>query len=543
MMSEAQTSEASNETEPLSALRILDQNSKSSKGFDFKKLGITKKLTFSLVSAVCGSAFQFGYNTGVINAPGALIKSFINETNFNRSGEYMAESTIDLIQSLIVTAFAVGGCFGGLSNGIVSDRLGRKKSLLYNNILAIVAALLMGLSKVCGSYEMIIIGRFIIGLNAGLNSGLCPTYITELSPVSIRGSVGTLFQLGAVFTIFLSQVFGLPEIFLSETLWPLLLAFTGFFAIFQLATLPFCPESPRFLLIKQNRKDAAEEALMALRNKTDVSEEIEIMENEARLEASLPKFNILQLFTDKTLLFPTIIAIVLHLSQQFSGINAVFYYSVDILTASGVQNATYATPFVGLILVFTTIISIPLMEVKGRRFLHLLGLCGMLVFSIIMTIATVLKSRVDWIKYLNLVAMMCYIFFFAIGPGSIPWMIVGEFFTQAPRSAAVSLAVLVNWTANVIIGLSFLPLLNYVTKDWTFLLFSVLLLFFCVFTYMFLPETKGKTPEEMAIYFKNNLFAFKKPRSVGNANDNKQQKDSESTLVADDPKEGYSTDF
>lgn len=84
---------------------------------------------------------------------------------------------------------------------------------------------------------------------------------------------------------------------------------------------------------------------------------------------------------------------------------------------SGVDNAEYVTPFVGLILVITTIISIPLMEIAGRRFLHLFGLSGMFVFSIVMTVAMVLKSQYDWMKYINVVGMMVYIFFFAIGPG------------------------------------------------------------------------------------------------------------------------------
>jgi hypothetical protein len=118
----------------------------------------------------------------------------------------------------------------------------------------------------------------------------------------------------------------------------------------------------------------------------------------------------------KGLLFPTAVAIVLHLSQQLSGINAVFYYSETILRDAGVANAQYTTPFIGLILVGATLISLPLMELKGRRFLHLLGLAGMFAFSLVMTAATVLKY--EWIKYLNVVGMMCYIFFFAIGPGS-----------------------------------------------------------------------------------------------------------------------------
>ena len=106
----------------------------------------------------------------------------------------MAPTTVDSLWAFTVAIFAVGGCLGGISNGYFADKYGRKNSLLFNNLLAVVAALLMGLSKVCGSYEMIIIGRFIIGLNCGLNSGLCPMYITEIAPVAIRGSVGTLFQ-------------------------------------------------------------------------------------------------------------------------------------------------------------------------------------------------------------------------------------------------------------------------------------------------------------------------------------------------------------
>ena len=224
-------------------------------------------------------------------------------------------------------------------------------------------------------------------------------------------------RLGAVSTIFLSQILGLPELLLTESLWPLLLGFTGIFAVFQLATLPFCPESPRFLLIKRGQKEEAEKALIILRNNREVSNEIDEMTNEANLEKSIETFKFFNLFTTKALLLPTVISIVLHLSQQFSGINAVFYYSTDILRDSGISSPEYATPFVGLVLVLTTIVSIPLMEFMGRRFLHLLGLSGMFVFSILMTIATVLKEDNNWIKYVNLISMYLYIMFFAIGPG------------------------------------------------------------------------------------------------------------------------------
>ena len=283
-------------------------------------------------------------------------------------------------------------------------------------------------------------------------------YITELAPIKIRGSIGTLFQLGVTFSIMLSQILGLPDIFGTENLWPLLLGLTALFSIFQLITLPFCPESPRFLLIKKGLNDEAKQVLTKLRATSDVKQEIDDMINEANQEKTIKKFSILQLFKTRALLIPTIISIVLHLSQQLSGINAVFYYSNDILENNGIKNSQYATPFIGLIMVIMTLVSIPLMEKRGRRFLHLLGLGGMLVFSILMTISFVLKEKYESLKYLSIVSMMLYIVFFAIGPGSIPWMIVGELFSQGPRSAAVSLAVLVNWSANVAVGQGFPPL-------------------------------------------------------------------------------------
>ncbi len=234
---------------------------------------------------------------------------------------------------------------------------------------------------------------------------------------------------------------------------------TGIFSVFQLATLPFCPESPRYLLIKKNRVSEAEHALRLLRGSQDIKQEIDDMSKEAELEKNQTSFNILQLFTSRALLFPTIISIVLHLSQQLSGINACFYYSAQILKKSGLgDSSVYATPFIGLIMVLMTLVSIPLMEKSGRRFLHLLGLGGMFFFSILMTIAFVVQPKIEGFKYLSVVAMMLYIVFFAIGPGSIPWLIVAELFSQAPRSAAVSLAVLVNWSANVAVGQGFPPL-------------------------------------------------------------------------------------
>ena len=135
-----------------------------------------------------------------------------------------------------------------------------------------------------------------------------------------------------------------------------------------------------------------------------------------------------------------------------------FYYSNDILKKSGVERSEYVTPLIGLVMVVMTLVSLLLMEKAGRRFLHLIGLSGMFVFSILMTVAFVLQPKYEGLRYLSIVSMLLYIVFFAVGPGSIPWMIVAELFTQFARPSAVSVAVLVNWSANVVVSQAF-PLL------------------------------------------------------------------------------------
>ena len=146
---------------------------------------------------------------------------------------------------------------GGSMVGFISSWLGRKGGLLLNNILVVIAALLMGLSKMTGSFQMLIAGRLIIGINSGLNAGLAPMYLSEIAPVSMRGAVGTVYQLIITISILLSQILGMSNVLGTETGWPLLLALTIVPAIFQVLTLPFCPESPKFLLLDKDDEMAA----------------------------------------------------------------------------------------------------------------------------------------------------------------------------------------------------------------------------------------------------------------------------------------------
>ncbi|XP_034456928.1 solute carrier family 2, facilitated glucose transporter member 3a [Hippoglossus hippoglossus] len=459
---------------------------------------VTGYLLFSLTTAVIGS-LQFGYNTGVINAPEQKLRSFFNNTWVERYGEPISPGVCTIVWSVSVAIFSVGGMVGSFSVGVMANRFGRRRSMFLVNSLAVIGGLLMGFSTICSSYEMVIAGRLVIGLFCGLFTGLTPMYVGEVSPTPLRGAFGTLHQLGVVVGILIAQIFGLEALLGSDKLWPLLLALTVVPAVVQCILLPFCPESPRFLLINLNKEEEARKALVRLRGSEDVSKDLQEMKEESAKMAMEKKVTILELFRSPAYRQPLLVAVMLQLSQQLSGINAVFYYSTGIFSSAGVKQPIYATIGAGIVNTIFTIVSLFLVEKAGRRTLHLLGLGGMAVAAVLMTISLLLKD-IPAMSYMAIVAVMMFVAMFEMGPGPIPWFIVAELFSQGPRPAAMAVAGCCNWTANFLVGMSF-PKLVELCGPWVFLIFATFLILFFIFTYIKVPETKGKTFDEIAQSF------------------------------------------
>ncbi|XP_027867081.1 solute carrier family 2, facilitated glucose transporter member 1 isoform X2 [Xiphophorus couchianus] len=401
-----------------------------------------------------------------------------------------------MVWSLAVAIFSVGGMIGSLSVGVIVNKFGRRKSMLFSNSLALLGGSLMGLSSLSRSFEMIIIGRLVIGVFCGLCTGLTPMYLGEISPTALRGAFGTLHQLGVVVGILVAQIFGLEAALGSDRLWPLLLALTILPAVIQSAMLPFCPESPRYLLIVLNEEDEARKALERLRGTDDVNDDIQEMKEEGMKMAMEKKVSIPELFRSPNYRQPIIIAIILQLSQQLSGINAVFYYSTGIFKSAGVSQPIYATIGAGIVNTVFTIVSLFLVERAGRRTLHLIGLAGMAVSALLMTIFLSLVNSNQVMSYLAIVAVFTFVASFEMGPGPIPWFIVAELFSQGPRPAAMAVSGCSNWTANFLVGLGF-PKLEELCGPYVFLIFMVLLILFFIFTYLRVPETKGRTFDEI----------------------------------------------
>ncbi|KAK9957904.1 hypothetical protein ABG768_012104 [Culter alburnus] len=461
-----------------------------------EKKQITCYLMFSLSTAVIGS-LQFGYNTGVINAPEQKLRAFFNATWMERYGEPITPGMCTIVWSFAVAIFSVGGMVGSFSVGVIANKFGRRNSMFLVNILALIGGGLMGLCTLCYSYEMVIAGRLIIGLFCGLFTGLTPMYVGEVSPTPLRGAFGTLHQLGVVVGILVAQIFGLEGLLGSQKLWPLLLSLTVLPAILQCILLPFCPESPRFLLINLNEEEKARKALVRLRGYEDVGKDMQEMKEESAKMAMEKKVTIAELFRIAAYRQPLLIAVMLQLSQQLSGINAVFYYSTGIFESAGVTQPIYATIGAGVVNTVFTVVSLFLVERAGRRTLHLIGLGGMAISALAMTIALLLQKDIESLSYLSIAAVFGFVAMFEMGPGPIPWFIVAELFSQGPRPAAMAVAGCSNWTANFLVGVSF-PKLEELCGPYVFIIFMILLIFFFIFTYFKVPETKGRTFDEIA---------------------------------------------
>ncbi|XP_025231975.1 solute carrier family 2, facilitated glucose transporter member 2 isoform X3 [Theropithecus gelada] len=325
-------------------------------------------------------------------------------------------------------------------------------------------------------------------------------YIGEIAPTTLRGALGTFHQLAIVTGILISQIVGLEFILGNYDLWHILLGLSGVRAILQSLLLFFCPESPRYLYIKLDEEVKAKQSLKRLRGYDDVTKDINEMRKEKEEASSEQKVSIIQLFTNSSYRQPILVALMLHIAQQFSGINGIFYYSTSIFQTAGISKPVYATIGVGAVNMVFTAVSVFLVEKAGRRSLFLIGMSGMFFCAIFMSVGLVLLNKFSWMSYVSMIAIFLFVSFFEIGPGPIPWFMVAEFFSQGPRPAALAIAAFSNWTCNFIVALCFQYIADF-CGPYVFFLFAGVLLAFTLFTFFKVPETKGKSFEEIAAEF------------------------------------------
>ncbi|XP_074655547.1 solute carrier family 2, facilitated glucose transporter member 1-like [Tubulanus polymorphus] len=464
-----------------------------------KPKNLTRCLVQCTFAVTFGSSLLFGYNTAVLNTPAETILRFYNQTYAQRWGVAPNPNLLELLWSVSVAVYVGIGLIGAFCSGFVADKVGRKRGLILNHIIMFVGALLEGLTKVGHAPELLIVGRMFVGFNCGLTAGLASLYLAEIAPQKLRGAIASCHQLLCTIGILLAQVLGIEELLGNEKLWPLLLAFTGFPALIAVFLLPFCPESPRFLLLKKHNEEDARDALRRLRNSTDINNEIEEMKQEAKEAQASGTFTCCQIFQQRDLRMPLLIAVVLQVAQQWSGINAVFFYSEVIFKDAGltVEAVQYAILGTGIINVLTTVVALPLVEKLGRRMLLIGPMIMMAISLVILIISINLQAQATWLSYLSIVCILVYVIGFAVGLGPLPGFVVAELFRQEPRPVAMSIAQCINWSCNFILALCF-RFVQARCKEYTFIIFIMIIIGSVTFIFFFVPETKNRSFDEIA---------------------------------------------
>ncbi|XP_044052782.1 solute carrier family 2, facilitated glucose transporter member 11b isoform X1 [Siniperca chuatsi] len=461
---------------------------------DTKRTKLPNKSLLLAVCAACiGGTFQYGYNISVINAPTTYVQNFINQTWRERYQTDISEDVLTLLWSSIVSIFTIGGLIGATIGGTMSVKLGRKGTLLTNNIFALMAALLMGLSYSTGLFELLIIGRLLTGINAGIGICVQPLYLGEIAPTALRGAMGmgtSIFITGGILT---GQVIGLKELLGREEYWPILLSTTCIPAFLQLLILPWFPESPRYLLIDKGDDEGCKKALKQLHG-AGYDGEWEDIEKEKNNLVGFQAKKPWELFTDRSVRWQLLTILLLNAAQQLNGINAIYFYADYLFTQSGIpaDKIPYVTIGTGACECITALTCGMLIECLGRKALITGGYTLMSICCIFFTLTLTFQDASPVFPYLSMVCVFAFILSFGLGPGGVTNILTTELFTQTSRPAAYMIAGSVNWLSFFFIGLAF-PFILIGLQQYCFLVFLAICSSVATYIFLVVPETKNKT--------------------------------------------------
>ncbi|XP_069352812.1 solute carrier family 2, facilitated glucose transporter member 11 isoform X2 [Eulemur rufifrons] len=451
-------------------------------------------LLLTICAAGIGGTFQFGYNLSIINAPTLHIQEFTNETWRARTGRPLPDHQVLLVWSLIVALYPLGGLFGALLAGPLAITLGRKKSLLVNNIFVVAAAILFGFSRKAGSFEMLMLGRLLTGVSAGVSMSVQPMYLGESAPKELRGAVAMTSAVFTALGIVTGQVVGLRELLGGPQSWPLLLASCLVPGAVQLAFLPLFPESPRYLLIDRGDTEACRAALQRLRGAGDVAEELEELEREGAACQGCHAQRPWELFQHRALRRQVTSLVVLGSAMELCGNDTVYAYASSLFWEAGVpgEKVQYAIIGTGGCELLSAIVSCVVIEKLGRRLLLMGGYCLMAGWACVFTAALCLQSSLPGMPYLAMACVFAFILSFGIGPAGVTGILATELFDQTARPAAYMICGVLMWTMLFLVGLGF-PFIMEGLSHFLYVPFLGVCVCGAIYTGFFLPETKGKS--------------------------------------------------
>jgi len=455
-------------------------------------------ISLTLVATLGG--LLFGYDTAVISGTVGSLKSFFIDPNG------LTETAANSMLGRVVSSALIGCIIGGLSGGYVSLKLGRKKGLILAAVLFLVSAIGSAIPEMffrpigSGDYTFVthfIIYRIIGGIGVGLASMLSPMYIAEVAPANIRGKLVSWNQFVIIFGMlvvyFVNYTIALQgdDNWLNTIGWRWMFASEIIPALLFLILLFFVPESPRYMVL-QNKPDEAMKVLRKINGEAKAKEVLEEIQNTIVSKSD-------KLFSFGFLII--IIGILLSVFQQFVGINVVLYYAPEIFKTmgSGTDAALLQTIIVGVINLSFTVLAIMTVDKFGRKPLQIIGAIGMAVFMFALGFAFFFNK----LGIAALIFMLGYVACFAMSWGPITWVLLAEIFPNRIRGRAMAVAVAAQWIANYLISWTF-PMMNnssflteHFNHGFAYWIYGVMGILAALFMWRVVPETKGKTLEEM----------------------------------------------
>lgn len=476
---------------------------------------LNKKINIYFITMVITlGGLLFGYDTGVINGTQFYFSKYFELTG--------------ALKGFIISSALLGALVGAVFSGVLSNSIGRKKSLIVAALLFVISAWGSGLPSILPeSISLMVFFRILGGISIGIASMNAPMYIAEIAPAEKRGNLVTFYQLAIVigfFVVFLVTYFignGLSETENISTGWRYMFWSELIPAGLFLGLLFTVPKSPRWLMIK-GKEDEAKDVLIKIHGEERAEKEIIEIRESIEKDGKSKKVSIFS----KSLLPVIIIGTILSVLQQFTGINAVLYYGADIFEQAlgfGKEDILLQQILLATVNLLFTFVAMFTVDKLGRKPLLIFGGFGMLIGFLMMGF-TLYYSDYSQLNseglptisssegVISLIGILIFIGSFAMSMGPVVWVILSEIFPNKIRSVAMSIAVAGQWLANYFVSQSFPMIVESEANKlqinggiWNnalpYFLFSGFIVLIIVFVWKFIPETKGKTLEEMESLF------------------------------------------
>ena len=445
----------------------------------------------AVVAAIGG--ILFGYDTAVISGTTAIVKA---QFGLSDAGE-----------GWYVGCALIGSICGVLAAGTLSDYLGRKLTMLISAALFSISAI--GCA-VCGSFDSLVAYRIIGGVGIGIVSIVSPIYISEVSPAKIRGTLVSLYQLAVTVGFLLAYLANWVidaggDLAVAGNLWTNMWNAEMWRGMLGSETLPallfftiifFIPESPKWLIVKGKLDKASSVLAKIYASDAEVKEEIQTTQTSLKGESKGAWSDLLK----PGILIAVIAGSAIAILGQFMGVNAVLYYGPKIFSDAGFDNPMFSTVLVGVVNMVTTILAVFIIDKVGRKQLIYWGVSGMILCLLAIGIYFAWGTQIGLGNGFMLTFFLAYVFCCAISISAIVFVLLSEMYPNSVRGRAMSIAGFALWIGTYLIG-QLTPILLGWSQAGTFFIFAACCVPYMLIMWKVIPETTGKTLEEIEAYW------------------------------------------